>query len=346
MRLQGIPALLSLRFCVALFSIGCVAAAAQVPGQQPDGMHKSLAVSVPALPDADLASIPAEASAPSSAPALSLREKVQAALANYERVLAWNRTRGNREQEAEDLAGMASAYRAIQQEHKAANLFQSAISIFHELGNREYEAAAVAHMGDVYREWGFPDTAQNFYRKALGIYSAATDQEGEAAALNNSGVAWLTLNNRKKCLESLHLAMASYQADHDRQGEALASSNLGAAYLYFSENPEKALPAFQGAVATMEALGDKAGEANALDMMGFTLLEMHREKMANMAFEHARDLFRTLGDGAGEARVSSHIGRVGSENGSGTRRMRVAAESTPDPLILTAARLQVEEVAR
>lgn len=346
MRRASIPALLSLRAGAALFLLGAAAAAAQLSGQAPDGANESIALTLPSPPVPAIRSIAPVAPVASSNIARYENNEFPSALPVFQRPLEENQTKGNREGEAEELAAMASVYRTLRQDQKAADLFQSAIAIWHKLGNREYEATALAHVGDVYREWGFPDTALNFYQKALGVYVAASDQDGEAATLNNSGVARLTLGNRKKCLESFEMAMASYQANHDRPGEARAFSNLGAAYLYSFQDPEKALDAFQEAVAKMEILGDRAGEANALDMMGFALLKVHKEKMANSTFERARDLYQALGDAQGEARVSRHISRIATEDGSGTRRMSVMAAATPEPLFLTAAWLRVEEVAR
>lgn len=346
MLIQSFPALRWLRVWVALFYLGGMAAAAQVPGQLSDRTKETMAVSTPGFPDADLTSIPVAASAAPSAPALTLKDKVQLALGNYERLLQWNRTKGNREQEAEDLVGMASAYRAIQQEHKAADFFQSAIPIFHELGNREYEATALAHVGDVYREWGFADAALRFYRKALGVYAATSDKDGEAAALNNSGAAWFKLNNRGKCLESFRQAMALYQENHADEGEAIALSNLGAAYLYFMDDPEKAIDTLGQAVSKLEVIGDNADEANALEMMGFAWLKAHRETAAGENFRHAEALYHALGDSEGEARVAGHMTLLEQGSQSRTDPWSVSSVVSPEPLVLTATRLRVLEITR
>lgn len=346
MRTASIPALVLLRAGGAAFLIAVAAAPAHPAGQASDAADDPITVAVPGSPMPGPDSLPAGRPVAPATGARSGTSGLQSALPIFQRLLEENRAKGNREGEAEELAAMASVYRALQQEQKAVGLFQSAIAIWHELGNREYEASAIAHIGDVYREWGYPDTALRFYRKAVDVFSAASDNDGRAAALNNSGVAWLTLGDRKKCIDALNLAMASYQAIHDRSGEALAASNLGAAYIYLSEDPEKALNAFQDAVSRLEILGDRAGEANALNMMGFAFLRAHKQEMAGRAFQHARALYHDLGDAQAEARVAEDMSQTGQAGHSKPRRMSIMAGASPEPLVLTAAQLRVFEISR
>ena len=346
MRTQSFPALLSLRVWVAILLIGGAAASTRIAGQQSPVTNNSIAMNAPVIPLREAIAVPAGAPDIPSTLALTDDDRVQLAIGNYQRLLDENRISGNREGTAEELVAMASAYRAIHQEQKALDLFQSAIAIFHDLGNRDYEATALAHVGDVYREWGFSDTALRFYGQARGVYSETSDKQGQAAALNNSGVAWLSLSNRKKCLEFLEDAITSYQALQDGRQEALALSNLGAAHFYFSDRPEKALQAFQQAVSKMQILGDKSGQANALDMMGFVWLKAHRDDMAVSSFQKARDLYHDLGDARGEARVTGHMLQPPQADRSKPGRMAVMAGASPEPLILTAARLRVSEETR
>lgn len=238
--------------------------------------------------------------------------RIQDAIAALEPLLEQARKAGDRGAEANALAAIANSYRALHQQQKAVEQFQSALIIWRQLANREHEASTLAHIGDVYREWGFPQQANRFYRDALVTYPAG-DKADRGATLNNLSLTYFSLNNRKKCFESLEESLAIFRELHDLHGEAFALANLGAAYVFLVNDPMKAVALLQDALTKLEILNDRDSEAGVLDKMGVAWQNLGKPEMAGLSFQHALALFHQVGSPDGEAMVRKHMRTLGEQ---------------------------------
>lgn len=237
---------------------------------------------------------------------------VRDALAALQNLLEQSRSNGDRGAEANTLSAMANSYRALHQQQRAIESFQSALAIWRQLANKEHEATTLAHIGDVYRLWGFPEQASRYYVAALAAYPAE-DKAGRGATLNNISLTYFALNNRKRCFESLNQSLAIFRELQDRRSEALALANLGTAYIYLMNDPMKAVDFLQQAITRLELLNDRDSEAGALDKIGIAWHNLGKSEMAGLSFQHALELFHQVGDREGEAAVQKHLRTLGEQ---------------------------------
>lgn len=310
MRRQSIPALPLLFALASVFVTSC-ALYAQRGGnawEEPTGPAKPAAnapVSTSTTPRSD--AVPASSRVAKSAP-------MELPLDALNGILQKARQAGDRQAEARILGALAGSYKALRQQQKALELYQSALSIWRALGDKANEASTLAHIGDVYREWGFPEQATHFYRDALKLYGSTTGKAEEAAVLNNLGLAYFALHDKKKCLESLDQALAAYRSRQDRQGEAHTLTNLGSTYGFLINDPHRALDYFQQAVTQLELLNDRATEASALELMGGIWLKLQKQDMALQSYQRALSLYVRLGNAQGEASARKQLSAVGSSD--------------------------------
>jgi tetratricopeptide (TPR) repeat protein len=222
-------------------------------------------------------------------------------------VLNQYRKSGNRDGESSTLCALGNSYNSFGQQQKAVEYFQQALTISRETGDRKMEANALSRIGDVYHGWGFPDMAVRFYHDALQIHAQTGDKLGKAVVLNNLGVIYLAQSNKKKSLEYLNQALASYHDAGDRHAETLTLINIAASENFLAHDAQKAISLLQHAINELEPFNDRTNEADAYEMLGVVWAGLHKQETAEMNFERALELYRSVGDAHGEASVQRHL---------------------------------------
>ena len=252
---------------------------------------------------------------------VSESSQIKAAVDVLTNVLQQYRIKGNRSGEAGTLCALANSYNALGQQQKALEMFQEALAIIRVSGTKQDEARTLSHIGDVYRGWGFPDQAVHYYRQAISAYSSTTDTEGRAIAFNNLGVAYLMLRDKRKSQETLSHALAVYRTLSDPHSEGLTLNNLGMVYSTLSNDAQKALDMFQEAMTKLQLGDDKDAQATVLDNIGAVCVKLGNRDLAELSFDHALALFRTVPDAVGEARVLKHLSSLGQSGTVASSRL-------------------------
>lgn len=218
-------------------------------------------------------------------------------------VLNQYRTSGNRDGEANTLAALGNSYNSLGQQQKAIDVFQQSLAIYRESGDKKDQASTLTRIGDVYRGWGFPDQAVRFYHDALQLHAEINDPPGRAIVLNNLGVTYLSLSNKKKALDYLNQALTAYKTAGDRRAVNLTLINIGAVEIFLDHNAQAAVALFQEAITGLEPLNDRSNQADAFELLGVAWAGLHKLDTAEMNLRRALELYRSIGDGHGEASV-------------------------------------------
>jgi CHAT domain-containing protein/Tfp pilus assembly protein PilF len=331
-------------------------------------------------------------------------EASRAAIEKLESSLGFFRKSGDRYMEGLALFSLGTAIAESGDYRKAQPLFQNASEVFHMLGATHEQADAVNSEAGTFEVLGEPRQALHLYQQALDLFRTTGDGLREASLLNNIGWTKSTLANWQGALDSYRRALelvgtsprvlanmgvAYGQLGESDQAEALFNQSLplwkrvgdrrgeattlyGLANLYIGENqPAKALPVLERAVAAWRASGDKRGLAEALAytaraqaelgqfdaaqasaaesldlaravqdrrLTGIALSEMARTDLlsghrdkAAEASEQALIEFRAIGDGTHEALSLETIARAESERGN----LPAARQSMEEALRLT-----------
>jgi len=129
---------------------------------------------------------------------------------------------------------------------------------------------------------------------------------------------------------STHLAaLGAAQAAEDLVGEAWIQNNLGFVYFYWAETQRKALDCFERSLQLRVRLGDRLGEAIALNNVGGAYHRLGDHAEAIRALEEAARIREELGDELGVGQAYLNIGCILTD-----QRDLVAAE----PYLLRALR--------
>lgn len=110
---------------------------------------------------------------------------------------------------------------------------------------------------------------------------------------------------------STHLAaLRAAQAAEDLVGEAWIQNNLGFVYFYWAETQHKALECFERSLDLRVRLGDRLGEAIALNNVGGANHRLGNHAEAIRALEEAARIREELGDELGVGQANLNIGCI------------------------------------
>jgi tetratricopeptide (TPR) repeat protein len=175
-------------------------------------------------------------------------------------------------------------------------------------------AYALGSLGYAFQDrWCFEDSANHFLR-AQRLFKHIRDRQGEAWALHGLGHTLRRLHRFDEAI-LLHgevLRIASETGDHRNRGWAL--SGLGFAYAGLRRYLES-LDHFQQAL-TLGQETDRRAEGWALYGLGYTYQGLDQNGMALAHYCRALDIFRELGDWAGEGETLDNLGKVHLRAGS------------------------------
>jgi predicted ATPase len=162
--------------------------------------------------------------------------------------------------------------------------------------------------GPVYRFWLFHSTSRelgNWLAQLLQRYDGSTPLHVRALAIQSQCV----VNNEGKFHEAHRLAEKSLQMARslsDRHSEAFSLSILGG-FTLLQGSVSEAIPLLEQSLAIYRALGDKVGQAGAIDWLSINNPDL--ERATAYATEGLR-LCRELGDLAGVASILTTLARL------------------------------------
>ena len=228
--------------------------------------------------------------------------------------LAAARSAGDREIEADALAGLGAAYGMNRQLNEARTCINDALFIYTELQNRSGEMWALNDLGNVYHQLRELDGAVNCYQKALTLSRDIRDSAAERAALTNLGSINRELRFFDEAAANLHAALVICQGSGDPQGMAQTLNNLGNVHREQGK-PAEAEIDNRGALILFREIGDRHGEAQALINIGNSEQELGRYSSALAFYKGALDIFQELSDRHSEALALRSLGMTYRELG-------------------------------
>jgi len=297
---------------------------------------------------------------------LGTGEGRRSAAGKLEEALAAWKTLGRVSEEAETLAFLAAAHRALGEPRAALDFFRQAAERRLALGDPAGRADALVGAG--LSSWDLGDTAAALaaFDKALSLYQAAGDRSSEAAARNNVCLVHLAAGALRTALPCFEQAVAAFAALGDRGREATARNNLGGVYdglgeplaaresyaralAFFREagdvrgesqelnnlagidsglgESEQALAAYREALSLFQKTGDRLREGKALNNLGCLYLALGNPERARSYLEQALDLNRKVGDRRGEAATLNNLGVALARLGDPPRSLALHGEA-------------------
>lgn len=237
------------------------------------------------------------------------------ALHHYEEALRLASSLEPDEQDAVLFNDVGSAYFQVGDMRQAAAFYEEALRVARALGDRREEIVALNNLAVHYKSVGEPWQALVFYDRALEGWRDLGDRAGEASTLYNIGSVYILLDKLPEALDALSRSLEMRRSWGDHRGEAWVLIATG--WVRFmtgetgdAEEMEKALEDFTEALRLSRLAGDRWGEANSLDRLGATYMELDRIEEALAALEEALAISRDVGDRMGEAQVLNNLGNL------------------------------------
>lgn len=221
--------------------------------------------------------------------------------------LAAARNAGDREAEADALAGLGAAFGTNRQLNEARTCISDALSIYTELQNRSGEMWALNDLGNVYHHLRELDSAVNCFQKALTLSRDIRDNAAERMTLTNLGSINRELRFFDEAAANLHAALAICQDSGDLQGMAQTLNNLGNVHREQGK-PAEAEIDNRSALILFREIGDRHGEAQALVNIGNSEHELGRHSSAAASYKGALNIFQELSDRHSEALTLRNLG--------------------------------------
>ena len=224
------------------------------------------------------------------------------ALSHYTSALASFQLLGETVRAAQALTNMGVCYRELGELQAALESLDEARALFEEAGQKSWLARALSSQGDVYASLGDPDRAVSFYRSALELRRAVGDRRGEATTLNRLGNGERDRGNVKSALEVHSEALRLAESLDDPRLRASVQFYLGLDHAAIGQK-DSAWSSFQRAIAGMEAVGNRLGEAESRLRGAEVLLSSGDSVGATRELGRALKLAKSTGWAAGEAQI-------------------------------------------
>ncbi|MCA2214112.1 AfsR/SARP family transcriptional regulator [Jidongwangia harbinensis] len=187
----------------------------------------------------------------------------------------------------------------------AADHLLPALWLHRAAGDHAGAARTLNHLGVARERQGRYRLATRHLRNALALCRDTGDRHRERRVLNNLGVVCERLGRHDEAAE--HLTRALELCADDVPAEAAVRETLGVVHGRLGRYPE-ALGGLRHALALFGELGDRSGQAYAINNLG--VIHRARGDHSTAAAHHRRALieFQALGDRCGEAEAHNALG--------------------------------------
>lgn len=251
---------------------------------------------------------------------LASEDNLEAAIAQYERVLARLRQQGDREGAADILNRIGLLHVYSRQYRVALDRYNQALQIYRDTGNIALEAYLLTSIGDVYKLLLQDRTALDYYQQALPLRRDAELPLGVAATLNNMAGAYRNLGEFQQALESYREALDIYRNRFSPRNEAIVSVNLGRLYENLGDW-NSALELYRQARPAYALAGDEVGVAEVTFDLGTVYAHFGETEKALEYLREALQSQEKLDDEFGKAITLTHMGRVFADRGEPDRAL-------------------------
>jgi class 3 adenylate cyclase/tetratricopeptide (TPR) repeat protein len=208
-----------------------------------------------------------------------------------EQALAYARTAGNLEREADCLNSLGTLFLETAERTAALEYYQQARALYQQIGDQVGESSTWNNQGGVAYGQGKYADAIAFYERAFAIRRQIGNRRGEGNTLYNLGAALRHLGRYARARACHEGSLAIARQVGDRRGEGLVLNSLGLLaanlgdYATAWDNCEKSLGIFQ-------EIGDRMLVTNAHTNLGSFAVEQGRFGEAERHYRSALDLAR------------------------------------------------------
>ncbi len=186
---------------------------------------------------------------------------------------------------------------------EAKNFYRRALALWQGLGEPEGEAQTLVNLGHVATKLGESGEAISCFDQALDLGRRPADR---SLAFAGRGKARAFAGDWKPAFQDFRDALALL-APGDRSQRANTLLEMANAYLE-EKAPSVALARFGEILPLLRSLGDRYGEAVALNGIGVARYRMKDDRGALVAYEEALRVFQGLGSVRGEATARINVG--------------------------------------
>jgi CHAT domain-containing protein len=218
----------------------------------------------------------------------------QAALPEFERVLALYRDGGDRRGEAIVLGYIGNCHKRFGDFPKALDYLNRALTMKQDLGDRLEEGKTLSHLGLVYWEMGEYAHAIDHLTRSIAIAREIGDRKLEGAALNNLSLVYDEQGDYRRSLEQYQHVLELYRDTDFARGESDTLGNIGGVYFLLGQY-RKAMHYYQQSLAISERLGLKPSMSQDLGNLALCHLGLGQISEALSSFDRALNLARDAG---------------------------------------------------
>jgi CHAT domain-containing protein len=252
---------------------------------------------------------------------------LEAGLAQYQEVLAYCEAELSRDGsplktsattlKPYALNGIGLVYDTWADADAALLHYRQALELFRVNRNARAEADVLDNLGTAHAFLGDATQALEYLREALALREQQNEPRGWGVTLSNLGYAHTLLGDNEGALRHLALALPLSERARDRRFEAYTLFRMGMAHVALND-PRGALGRYERALAIQREtdFADRRGQAMTLDKIGEALALAGEPAQALARYGQALELWRSVGDGQGQALSLYGMARVERDRGN------------------------------
>ncbi|MEO0205340.1 MAG: tetratricopeptide repeat protein, partial [candidate division WOR-3 bacterium] len=210
---------------------------------------------------------------------------------------------------------LASLYIQSAETDSALKYFNQSCSLALEIGYQKSAADAYREIGNIHRRLGDYDIAYENLLKSLNLLTDIKQEKvialGEGELLNNIGTLYLDMGRYRPALEKFLSALEIFDNTGNISWKIEALQNIGYAYILLSPTDSAY---FDSALffynLSRPLLKDKKDEATFHNNLGILYERKKDFKSAQENYQKALNLYKSLQDGFGQAKVDCNLGNV------------------------------------
>lgn len=222
---------------------------------------------------------------------------------------------------ARDLLGeghasimLASTHKLLKDPHRAVEYYERALHIFRELGDRSHEGTLLGCLGDAHSLLGNFSLAIEYYERALPILQEGSKLRYVANTFASLGDAYKAVGEVAPALECYEKAYHIATKIDDRHNQRMTLADLSTAYSSLGKI-RLAMKCNKQALLIDREVGNRRGEASALGSLGNGYMNLGEARDAVACYEDALPVFREVEDQSGELAVLIKLGDAYVDSG-------------------------------
>ena len=177
---------------------------------------------------------------------------------------------------------------------EALGSYQQAMATFREIGDRQGEAAGLSNIGDICQISGHHEDAIRNYRTALDIFRDIGDRRSEAETLNGMAAAFTGAGDNQAALGNYEKALVLGSELAERHTQAVSHLGIGAVHLMMGQW-DSAADDYRIGLKLSQEIADPVQEGQALDGLGWAVLDTKGATEAREYWQSALTIFETVG---------------------------------------------------